>query len=57
MEGDTILAVSEPQIGGFLLPENYPLTIGTIVDKGYIAFQAEGQSIDFRKIELMNLEE
>lgn len=56
MDGDTVLAVSKPQIGGFLLPENYPVPVGTIVDRGYIALQAEGQPIDFRKIELMKLE-
>lgn len=57
MEGDTVLTVSKPQVGGFLLPENYPIPVGTIIDKGYIALQAEGQPIDFRKIELMKLDE
>lgn len=57
MDVDTVLQCSIPQIGGFLLPENYPVPVGTIIDDGYIALQAEGQPIDFRKIELMKLDE
>ena len=56
MENDTVLTVSKPQIGGSLLPDNYPVPVGTIINKGYIALQAEGQPIDFKKIELMNLD-
>ncbi|MGV8137486.1 MAG: DUF1080 domain-containing protein [Mangrovibacterium sp.] len=57
VEGDTVLSCSTPQVGGFLLPNNYPVPVGTIVDQGYIALQAEGQPIEFRKIELMKLDE
>lgn len=57
MEGDTVLHCSMPQIGGDLLPENYPVPIGTVLDSGYIALQAEGQPIEFRKVELMKLEQ
>ena len=57
IEGDTILIITKPQIGGNLLPENYPVPVGTILDDGYIALQAEGQNIDFRKVELKILEE
>lgn len=53
MEGDTVLNCSKPQIGGFLLPDNYPVPVGTVISDGYIALQAEGQPIEFRKIELM----
>jgi hypothetical protein len=52
IEGDTVLVISKPQIGGYLLPENYPLPAGTLLEDGYIALQAEGQNIDFRKVEL-----
>lgn len=55
--GDTVLHCTNPQIGGSLLPDNYPLPEGTILDKGYIALQAEGQPIEFRKVELMILNE
>ncbi len=57
IDGDTVLTCSKPQIGGFLLPDNYPVPVGTIIDNGYIALQAEGQPIDFRKIELMKLDD
>jgi len=49
--------VSKPQIGGFLLPENYPVATGTVLEDGYIALQAEGTNIDFRKVELKILDE
>ena len=39
------------------IDQYYPLPVGTIIDKGYIALQAEGQPIDFRKIELMKLKD
>ncbi|WP_159523037.1 3-keto-disaccharide hydrolase [Sunxiuqinia indica] len=57
MEGDTVLHCSEPQIGGFLLPENYPIPVGAIIEDGYIALQAEGQPVDFKKIELLKLDD
>jgi len=57
IEGDTVLSCSTPEIGGFLLPENYPIPVGTIINSGYIALQAEGQPIDFRKIELMKMDD
>lgn len=56
IDGDTVLAYSKPQIGGFLLPENYPLGEGILLEDGYIALQAEGQPIDFRKVELKILD-
>jgi hypothetical protein len=52
IDGDTVLTVTKPQIGGYLLPENYPVPVGTVLEDGYIALQAEGQNIDFRKVEL-----
>jgi len=55
VDGDTVLRCSMPQIGGSLLPDNYPVPTGTLIDSGYIALQAEGQSIEFRKVELMKL--
>jgi hypothetical protein len=57
IDRDTVLVVSRPQIGGFLLPENYPVATGTVLENGYIALQAEGTNIDFRKVELQILEE
>ena len=57
IDGDTILAYTKPQVGGMLLPENYPVPSGTFLEDGYIALQAEGTPIDFRKVELKILNE
>ncbi|MEI8113835.1 MAG: family 16 glycoside hydrolase [Bacteroidia bacterium] len=57
VNGDTVLVTSEPRIGGFLLPENYPVPDGTLLQDGYIALQAEGQPIDFRNIKLQILDD
>ncbi|NJK87226.1 MAG: DUF1080 domain-containing protein [Bacteroidales bacterium] len=55
INGDTILAYTQPKIGGGLLPENYPVKKGTMLSDGYIALQAEGQPIEFRKILLKKM--
>jgi hypothetical protein len=57
IDGDIVLSFSHPQIGGMLLPENYPIPAGTLLENGYVALQAEGQNIDFRKVELKILDE
>jgi hypothetical protein len=57
IDRDTVLTVSHPQIGGFLLPENYQVPMGTVLVDGWIALQAEGTNIDFRKVELKILDE
>ncbi len=55
--GDTIMHYTDPVIGGNLLPENYPVPTGTKLTDGYIALQGEGQGIDFRKVELLILDD
>lgn len=55
INGDTVLTYSKPQVGGFLVPDNYPFPTGTDLKEGYIALQAEGQPLEFRKIELLIL--
>jgi hypothetical protein len=57
VNGDTVLVTSDPLVGGFLLPENYPIPEGTLLKDGYIALQAEGQPIDFRNIRLKILDD
>jgi hypothetical protein len=57
IDGDTVLAISHPQVGGYLVPKDYPVPTGTILEDGYIALQAEGTNIDFRKVDLQILEE
>jgi len=56
VNGDTVLICSKPQIGGFLLPENYPLPEGTLLEDGYIALQSEGQPLEFRRVDLKKLD-
>jgi len=56
IEGDTVLTYARPIIGGYSLPEDYPLPEGTPVKEGYIALQAESHPVQFRKVELLNLD-
>ncbi|MFC1628698.1 family 16 glycoside hydrolase, partial [Gemmatimonadota bacterium] len=55
VEGDTVLAYSNPVIGGGNGPEDYPVPEGTPLTEGYIALQAESHPIEFRKVELLDL--
>lgn len=57
INGDTVLQYTQPQIGGGVV-NNYDPAIkkdGQLLKEGFIALQSEGQSIDFRKVELLNL--
>jgi hypothetical protein len=57
-EGVPVLAYSKPQIGGGQASPTDPAVKvdGTPLTGGYIAIQAETAPVDFRKIELLNLE-
>jgi Domain of Unknown Function (DUF1080) len=58
INGDTVLQYSKPQIGGGVA-NNFDPAIkkdGKLLQSGFIALQSEGQPIDFRKVELLNLE-
>ncbi len=56
IDGKEVLRYKDPQIDdNFLLPEDYPLSAGTILKDGYIALQGESHPVDFRNIELMIL--
>ncbi len=55
IDGDTVLTYSRPQLGGSLFPDNYPLPPKTLLKEGYISLQAEGQPIEFRKVDLIDL--
>lgn len=58
INGDTVLQYSQPQIGGGVV-NNFDPAIkqdGKLLKEGFIALQSEGQAIDFRKVEIMNLE-
>jgi hypothetical protein len=58
VEGQTVLEYSKPQIGGGSASPTDPnvKVDGTPLTGGYISIQAETAPIDFRKIELLNLE-
>ena len=58
VDATTVLQYSKPQIGGGAV-SNFDPAIkvdGTPLTAGYIALQAETAPIDFRKVELLNLE-
>jgi hypothetical protein len=59
INGDTVLEYSKPTMGGGVV-SGYDTTLwhpGKPLTSGYIALQSEGQPIDFRNIELRNLEQ
>ena len=58
IDGQTVLEYSKPQIGGGNVnPVDPAVKVdGTPMTAGYIALQAETAPIDFRKVELLNLE-
>jgi hypothetical protein len=58
VEGQTVLEYSKPQIGGGAVSPFDPAVKvdGTPLTGGYISLQAETAPIDFRKVELLNLE-
>lgn len=58
VEGDTVLTYYRPQIGGGNV-SNYDPAIkqdGKVLKDGYISLQSESHPIDFRKVELLDLE-
>lgn len=58
LEGDTVLTYYKPQIGGGSV-SNYDPAVkqdGKILKGGYISLQSESHPIDFRKVELLDLE-
>jgi 3-keto-disaccharide hydrolase len=58
VEGQTVLEYTKPQIGGGSASPTDPAikVDGTPLTGGYISLQAETAPIDFRKVELLNLE-
>jgi Domain of Unknown Function (DUF1080) len=58
VDGETVLEYTRPQIGGGQVsPVDPAIKVdGTPLASGYISLQAETAPIDFRKVELLNLE-
>jgi hypothetical protein len=59
VEGDTVLVYEKPQIGGGNVSNHDPAVKkdGQLLKEGYIALQSESHPIEFRKVELFNLEQ
>lgn len=57
INGDTVLQYSKPQIGGGVANRYDPkIKIdGKLLSSGFIALQSEGQPVDFRNIQIMDL--
>ena len=58
VNGEEVLDYALPQIGGGQIDHYDPkeFVSGKLLDHGYIALQAESHPIDYRKVELLNLE-
>lgn len=56
INGDTVMTYTRPIIGDESLPADSPYRQGAPVRKGYIALQAESHPVEFRNIELRELE-
>ncbi|GEO11650.1 3-keto-disaccharide hydrolase [Segetibacter aerophilus] len=58
INGDTVLQYSQPQIGGGVANNFNPAIKqdGKLLSSGFIALQSEGQPVDFRKVEILDLE-
>jgi hypothetical protein len=58
INGDTVLQYSHPTMGGGVVAGYAPSTWqpGKPLKSGFIALQSEGQPVDFRNVQLMNLE-
>jgi hypothetical protein len=58
INGDTVLQYSKPQIGGGVVNNYDPAQKqdGKLLSSGFIALQSEGQPVEFRKVEILNLE-
>ncbi|MBY0478983.1 MAG: DUF1080 domain-containing protein [Chitinophagaceae bacterium] len=57
INGDTVLQYSKPQIGGGVVNRFDPKMKqdGKLLNSGFIALQSEGQPVDFRNIQIMDL--
>ena len=58
VNGDTVLSYTKPQIGGGAV-NNFDTAYkkdGRLLTSGYISLQSESHPIEFRKVEIINLE-
>jgi 3-keto-disaccharide hydrolase len=57
IDGETVLQFEQPQIGGGVVAGFDPAVKrdGMLLSEGYVALQAEGQPVEFRNIQLLQL--
>jgi hypothetical protein len=58
VNGDTVLQYTQPQMGGGVV-NDYPEDVkedGKILSSGYISLQSESHPVDFRKVEILELD-
>lgn len=58
IEGDTVLSYQKPQVGGGSVSNFNPAVKqdGKLLSSGYIYLQSESHPVEFRKVDLVNLE-
>lgn len=58
VNGDTVLTYNKPQMGGGVVNDFDPAVKkdGQLLSKGYISLQSESHPIEFRKVEIIDLE-
>ena len=56
LEQDFPVSIEAQFLGGDL-PEGFPLAEGTLLKDGYICLQAESHPVEFRKVEVLKLED
>ena len=59
VDGDTVMVYEKPQIGGGVV-SNYDPAVkkdGMLLSSGYISLQSESHPVEFRKVEIIDLEE
>jgi hypothetical protein len=58
VNGDTVMTYYKPQMGGGSVSNLMPgvMQPGKLLDRGWITLQAESSEVDFRKVEILNLE-
>lgn len=58
VDGEKVLEYALPQMGGGAVEPFAPIQLrpGELLERGYLALQSESHPIEFRKVELLNLE-
>jgi len=57
VEGDTVLTYTRLRIGSEMKPAGLSMPDGMPLERGHIALQAESHNVEFRKVELLDLDD